>query len=238
MTYSKRFDGRKFEELRPMEAKVGVIKRAVGSAMFKSGNTIALAAVYGPRSMFPKFLQDPERGVLRCHYNMMPFSTGERVRPGGSRRSKELSMVIEKALSTVVDLAEFPNAVVDVFIEFPQTDSGTRCAGICAAAMALADAGIPMRGLVSSVAVGKVGDKLVVDLTKEEEDFEEGAVDIATAFVPVEDKFTLLQLDGEISPQELKKCLALAKDACVAINDLQKQALKAKYEGEKVMDDE
>lgn len=238
MTYSKRFDGRKFEEMRPIEAKVGVIKRAIGSAMFKIGKTIALAAVYGPRSMFPRFLQDPEKGTLRCHYNMMPFSCGDRVRPGGGRRSKELSMVIEKAILPVIDLAEFPNAVVDVYIEFPQTDSGTRCAGIVAASMALADAGIPMRDLVSSVAVGKVGDKLVVDLTKDEEDFEEGAVDIATAYLPNADQFTLLQLDGEISKEELKKCLELAKKACTDISEVQKQALKAKYGEQKVMDDE
>ncbi|MBW3003415.1 exosome complex exonuclease Rrp41 [Candidatus Woesearchaeota archaeon] len=238
MAYTKRFDGRKFEEFRPIEAKVGVISRAIGSAMFKMGKTIALAAVYGPRSMYPRFLQNPEKGVLRCHYNMMPFSCGERVRPGGGRRSKELSMVIEKAILPVIDLAEFPNAVVDVFIEFPQTDSGTRCAGIVAASMALADAGIPMKELVSSVAVGKVGDKLVVDLTKDEEDYEEGAVDIATAYLPGSDKFTLLQLDGKISKEELRQCLELAKRACTTISEAQKEALKAKYESQKVVEDE
>ncbi|MEA3429983.1 MAG: exosome complex exonuclease Rrp41 [Nanoarchaeota archaeon] len=238
MSYAKRFDGRKFEEMRPMEAKVGVVKRAVGSAMFKIGNTIAIAAVYGPRTMFPRFLQNPEKGVLRCYYNMMPFSCGDRVRPGGGRRSKELSMVIQKAIAPIVDLHDFPNSVVDVFIEFPQTDSGTRCAGICAASMALADAGIPMKDLVSSIAVGKVGDALVTDLTKKEEDFEEGAVDIATAYLPNSDKFTLLQLDGEITPEELKKCLVLAKDSCKQISEIQKQALKAKYEAKKVVDNE
>lgn len=238
MSYNERFDKRDFAELRPMEAKVGVVKRAIGSAMFKIGNTVAIAAVYGPRSMYPRFLQNPEKGVLRCHYNMMPFSCGDRVRPGGGRRSKELSMVIEKAILPVVDLSEFPNAVVDVFIEFPQTDSGTRCAGICAASMALADAGIPLKDLPSSIAVGKVGDKLAVDLTKDEEDFEEGAVDIATAYLPNFDKFTLLQLDGNISKDELKQCLEMAKVANVEIANVMAEALKAKYETHKVIDDE
>ena len=49
MTYKKRFDGRDWNELRPIEAKAGVIKNADGSAYFKIGNTIAYAAVYGPR---------------------------------------------------------------------------------------------------------------------------------------------------------------------------------------------
>ena len=90
MTYDKRFDGRGFDEVRPMEAKAGVIKRAVGSGWFKIGKTEALAAVYGPRDLFPRFLKDPEKGLLRVKYNMMPFSSGtDRVRPGPSRRSKE-----------------------------------------------------------------------------------------------------------------------------------------------------
>ena len=57
MSYKKRLDGRTFEETRKMEAKAGVIPRADGSAYFKIGNTIAYAAVYGPRTLFPRFKQ-------------------------------------------------------------------------------------------------------------------------------------------------------------------------------------
>src|SRR5574342_554892 len=152
MSYTKRFDGRGFDELRPMSAKVGIIPRADGSAMFQIGKTVAICAVYGPRELHPKFLQNPETGILRINYNMMPFSGhGERVRPGGGRRSKEISMVIKNALLPVMDLKDCPNAVVDVFVELPQTDAGTRCAAICAASMALADAGIEMKDLVSAI---------------------------------------------------------------------------------------
>ena len=135
--FKKRNDGRGLNDLRKIEAKIGVIKRADGSAMFKIGNTIAIAAVYGPRSLYPKFLQNPHRAILRCNYNMMAFSgSGNRVRPGPSRRSKEINLITEKALFPALDLSEYPGAVVDVFVELIQTDSGTRCAGICAAAMA------------------------------------------------------------------------------------------------------
>ena len=154
MAYTKRVDGRKQKEIRPITAKAGVIKNADGSAYFKIGNTVAYAAVYGPRELHPKFMQDPSTGILRCNYNMMPFAgMGNRVKPGQNRRAKEISMVTEKALLPVVDLKEFPNAVVDVFIELPQTDAGSRCAGICAASIALAYAGIPMKDLVSAVSV-------------------------------------------------------------------------------------
>lgn len=231
MAYTKRLDGRKFDETRPIEAKVGVIKRADGSAMFKIGKTTAYAAVYGPRALYPKFLQNPQQGILRVSYNMMPFSgSGERVRPGGSRRSKEISMVTENSLSPIIDLSEFPNSVVDVFIELPQTDAGTRCAGICAASMALADAGIIMKDLVSSVAVGCIDGTIVADLSYDEESYDGRVADIPVAVLPSSGKITLLQMDGEVSKEEIIKAIELAKKVCMKINEIQKKALKERYE--------
>ena len=175
-------------------------------------------------------MRNPETGILRCHYNMMSFSgSGERVRPGPSRRSKEISLVTAKALATVLDLKPFPNAVVDVFVELIQTDAGTRCAGITAAAMALADAGFIMTDLVSAVSVGRVGDKVVVDLDKEEEDYEGGAADIPVAMTPRNQKVTLLQLDGELTPEELSEALKKAGGACQKIYEVQREALRARY---------
>lgn len=225
-------DKRKIEETRPIEAKVGIIPRAEGSAMFKIGHTTALAAVYGPRSVYPKFLANPKTGILRCNYNMMPFSgSGERIRPGSNRRSKEISFVIEHALHDVVDLTEFPNAVVDVFIELPQTDAGTRCAGICAAALALADAGIIMKEMVAGIAVGMVNGEPVVDLSKEEEDLP-GAVDIPIVVTSRTNKISLLQMDGVVDAKDLKKAIQLGIEACKKINKIQQQVLKAKYAGD------
>ena len=230
--YKKRFDGRKFDELRETEAKVGIIKRADGSAMFRIGKTVALASVFGPRELHPKFLQDPSKGILRCNYNMMAFSgSGERVKPGSSRRSREISKVTEGALMPVLDLVEFLGTVVDVFIEIIQSDAGTRCAGICAASMALADAGFPMKDLVSAVSVGRVDDKLVTDLDKKEEDHHEGegVADIAIAMMPRLGKLTLLQMDGIVVKDDLSKVLELAKQACKKIYEVQKNALLEKY---------
>ena len=234
MAYKKRFDGRKFDELRPMEAKAGVISNANGSAYFKIGNTVAYAAVYGPREMFPRFLQNPKKGVLRCYYNMMPFSgSGERIRPGGSRRSQEISMVMVNSLEPVVDLSAFPNAVVDVFIELPQTDAGTRCAAISAASIALADAGIPMKDMVSSVAMGCVDGSVVTDLNYNEEAYEDGPVsDIPIAMIHNTKESSLLQMDGEISKDKLMQAIEMAKVATEKVYQLQIKALKEKFSQE------
>ena len=231
MAYKKRVDGRAPDEPREMEAKAGVISRADGSAYFKIGNTMAYAAVYGPRELHPRFKQDPARGVLRCHYNMMPFSgSGERVRPGRNRRSQEISMVTEKALRPVVKLEDFPNAVVDVFIEFPQTDAGSRCAGITAASIALADAGLTMKDLVAAVSVGRVGDAILVDLNYAEESYpDEEVADIPVAMVPSTGEITLLQMDGKISHEMLMKALEMGKGAIQRIYKVQQDALREKY---------
>lgn len=233
MAYTKRLDGRKFDELRPMEAKAGVVPNAQGSASFKCGKTWAIAAVYGPREIFPRFLANPKKGILRCHYAMMPFSgSGERIRPGKSRRAQEISMVMEQALAPVVDLSAFPNSVVDVFIELPQTDAGTRCAAISAASIALADAGIPMKDMISSVAVGEVDGAVVTDLNYNEEAYPAAVSDIPVAMLHNTKEISLLQMDGEISKESLLKALKLAKSATDKIYELQMKALKERFVSE------
>ena len=238
MVYKERIDGRKDDELRPMEAKVGVVPNADGSASFRIGKTWAIAAVYGPRELYPRFLQNPKKGVLRCNYTMMPFSgSGERIRPGRSRRAQEISMVMEQALRPVVDLSEFPNAVVDIFVELPQTDAGTRCAAITAASMALAHAGISMKDMVTSIAVGNVDDKIVADLNYKEEqiqEFDPNCKDAAVSDIPIammynSKEITLLQMDGEINKEDLMKSLELAKSVMGKIYKLQVEALKGAF---------
>jgi len=228
MAYTKRLDGRKFDEIREMEAKVGVVKNADGSAMFRFGDTIAIAAVYGPKPLHPQHLQNPEKGVLRCIYDMLSFSVPERKRPGPSRRSQEISKVTEWALSPVVDLESYPNSVIDVHIIVLQANASTRCAGINAAAIALAHAGVSMKELVSSVSIGKVDDKIVVDLCKEEEDYKEGegSTDIPFAFTK-SGEISLLQLDGKISPKKLKEAIKIGREACKKVYEVQKKALKS-----------
>ena len=223
----KRPDGRKVNELRPYEAKVGIIPNADGSAMYKSGDTIAIAAVYGPRKMHPQHSQNPEKGTLRCTYNMNSFSVSERIRPGPSRRSTEISKITEWALEPVVMLDDYPNQVIDVHINIIQADAGTRCAGINAAAMALAHAGIPMKEMVSSISVGKLDKTLVVDLNKAEEDYEEGEgpTDIPVS-VTHSGEITHLQLDGKISPAQLKEVVEMAREACKKVYEVQMKALK------------
>jgi len=223
----KRTDGRKNDELRKIEAEVGVVKNAEGSAKWKQGDTIVIAAVYGPKKMHPQHQQNPTRGQIRCNYTLGSFSVTERARPGRNRRSMEIDKIIEWAIEPVLLLEDFPNSVIDVHMQIIQADAGTRCAGINAAILALAHAGIPMKNMVSSVAAGKLDKQLVIDLTKEEEDFKdgEGSTDIPITMTP-DGEITHIQLDGKITSKELKEVIRLTEKACEKIYEIQKKTLK------------
>jgi len=227
MVDGKRLDGRGPEELRPLKIQAGVLKRADGSAYIEMGNNKVLAAVYGPRELHPRHLQQPDTAVLRCKYNMAPFSVDDRKRPGPDRRSVEISKVIREAFEPVVFTKLYPRSGIDVFMEVLQADAGTRTAAINAAAVALADAGIPMRDLVSAVSVGKVEGTIVLDLIKEEDQY--GTTDMPVAMLPRKKVITLLQMDGHLTQDEFERALALAMRGCEQIYEAQKAALKAKY---------
>jgi exosome complex component RRP41 len=223
----KRLDGRLPEELRPVEMKLDVVSRANGSALVRFGNTVAIAAAYGPRELFPKFLQEPQTGILRVRYNMAPFSVDDRKSPGPDRRSVELSKVIRLALAPSVLLEDFPKTTVDVYIEVLQGDGSTRVTGINAASLALAAAGIPMKDLVAACSVGKIENTLIVDLNGKEDNNSES--DFAFAFMSGKEKITLMQMDGILTEEEIGKLVKSAADSCKKIYELQKKVLKEKY---------
>lgn len=219
----KRIDGRKFDELRPIKMEVGVLERADGSAYVEWGNNKVLAAVYGPRELHPKFLQDPTRAYIRYTYNMAPFSVDDRKRPGPDRRSVEISKISGEALESVILAERYPNTVIDVFIEILQADAGTRCVGLTAASLALADAGIPMKDLVASCAAGKVQGEIVLDLMKDEDNY--GECDLPVAVAPRKKEVVLLQMDGKLTREEFDKALDLAVDGAMQVYEMQKEAL-------------
>jgi exosome complex component RRP41 len=223
----KRLDGRGLEDLRPIKIEVGVLKRADGSCYFELGNNKAIAAVYGPREMHPRHFQDAKMARVTYRYNMAPFSVDERKRPGPDRRSVEISKVSREALDPVIIKEYYPKTAIDVYVELLQSDAGTRTAGINAASVALAAAGIPMRDLVSSVAVGKIEGQVALDLNAAEDNY--GEADMPMAMVARTDTLTMLQMDGRFTKDELKRGLALAKTACHQIYELQRQALIEKY---------
>ncbi len=229
-----RIDGRRLEELRPLKIEIGVLDKSDGSAYVELGKTKIFAAVFGPREVHPKHLALPDRAILNCRYHMTSFSVDERKPLGMTRREIELSKVIREALESVVFLEEFPRTSIDVYVEVIQADGGTRTAGLTAASLALAEAGIPMADLVAAVAVGKVEGHLVLDLCDIEDKY--GEADMPIAMAPRLNSIVLLQLNGRLTKEEFRKALELAKKGIMEIYQKQRDALRKKYSEASLME--
>ena len=224
----KRSDGRGPEDIRPIKIEAGVLHRADGSCYLEWGGNKVLVAVYGPREAIPRHTQNPLRAVVKARYNMAAFSVEDRKRPGPDRRSREISKVISEALEKVILTEQFPRASIDVNIEVLDAEAGTRCAGLTAAGVALADAGIPMTDIPVSCAAGKIAGHVAVDLGKEEDNC--GDADLPVAISPRTGEILLLQMDGHLTLEEFNKAFDLAVKGCHTVSEIQKKAILDKYQ--------
>ncbi len=222
-----RLDGRRADEIRPMKIEIGVLSRADGSCYLEWGKNKVLVGVFGPREVHPRRTQRADTAVIRYKYNMASFSVEDRARPGPSRRSIEISKVSREAFEPVIMTELFPKTAIDIFVEVLQADAGTRTAAINASSVALADAGIPMKGLITSCAFGKVDGQIVLDLNKEEDNY--GEADFPVAMTQ-DGEITLLQMDGHLTPEEIKKGLELVRKGCKEILEIQQAVLRKKFE--------
>lgn len=223
----KRHDGRDAAEIRPIHIEAGVLDRADGSAYLEWGKNKIMAAVYGPREYNPRRFQDATKCVIRSRYNMAAFSVSDRKRPGPDRRSQEISKVISDAFENVVLTEKYPRGVIDVHMEILQADAGTRCAALAAATVALADAGIPMKGLVAACAAGKAGGNVITDLDQPEDNF--GEADLPVAINMTTGDIVLLQMDGHLTDKEFDQALDLAKAGCEQVYEAQRDALLRRF---------
>lgn len=233
----KRMDGRRPEDLRKVTIEAGVLHRADGSCYLEWGGNKVIAAVYGPREAIPRHTQNPLKAIINARYNMAAFSVDDRKRPGPDRRSREISKVISEALEKVVITDYYPRAAIDVNIEVLNAEAGTRCAGLTAAGVALADAGIPLKDIPVACAAGKIGAEekdgkfiggwVVNDLGKEEDNF--GNADLPVAISPRTNEILLLQMDGHLTFEEFERALDLAIKGCHDVSKIQKEALMKRY---------
>ncbi|ELR25324.1 exosome complex exonuclease rrp41, putative [Acanthamoeba castellanii str. Neff] len=115
-----RMDGRRPGELRRIEAKMGVVSKADGSALFRQGNTQVLATIYGPK----------EAG----------FASGERKSKKTDKKTVELGMLIRQTFESVVMTALYPRSQIDIYVQVLQSDGGALSAAINATTLAMIDA--------------------------------------------------------------------------------------------------
>ncbi|OEL28831.1 Exosome complex component RRP41-like protein [Dichanthelium oligosanthes] len=221
-----RVDGRRPNEMRQLKGEVGVVARADGSALFEMGNTRVIAAVYGPREVnSPTLISavqnkgqqvNSKEALVRCEYRMAEFSTGDRRRkPKGDRRSTEISLVIRQTMEASILTDLMPRSQIDIFVQVLQADGGTRSACINAATLALANAGIPMRDIVTSCSAGYLCSTPLLDLNYLEDSA--GGPDVTVGILAKMDKVTLLQMDAKLPMDTFENVMGLAIEGCKAI---------------------
>ncbi|MDD2566080.1 MAG: polyribonucleotide nucleotidyltransferase [Candidatus Gracilibacteria bacterium] len=217
-----RLDGRKTDQVRPVRGEFGILPRVHGSALFQRGITQALtiATLGGPGDMQlvdDMFEQTSKRYIH--HYNFPPFSVGE-TKPlrGPTRRDIGHGRLAEKALEPVLpSLEEFPYFIRCVS-EITTCNGSSSMASVCGSSMSLMDAGVPIKNIVSGVAMGMIYDEesgkyeILSDI-QAQEDFL-GDMDFKVAGTSA--GFTALQMDCKIkglSMEVVGKVLTQSKEA-------------------------
>ncbi|MEI6831402.1 MAG: polyribonucleotide nucleotidyltransferase [Candidatus Omnitrophota bacterium] len=229
-----RIDGRSFTQIRPISCEVSVLPRTHGSSLFTRGQTQSLAITTlgtGQDEQLVEALEGEKKKSFMLHYNFPSFSVGE-TKPvrGPGRREIGHGALAEKSLLAVMPSKEKFPYTIRVVSEILESNGSSSMASVCAATLALMDAGVPIKQAVGGVALGLVkdGEKEVIltDIAGLEDHF--GDMDFKVA--GTRDGVTAVQLDLKIdgiSLDLLKKCLAQSKEGRFFILDKMNSALTA-----------
>lgn len=164
----KRADGRKLEEIRPIEIEVGLLPRTHGSAMFKRGQTQVLTVTTLGSPSLEQLIESMEGEETKRyihHYYMPPFSLGDTGRIGWpSRREVGHGALAERALLGLIPTEEKFPYTIRVVSEVMSSNGSTSMAAVCGSTLSLMDAGVPIKAPVAGIAMGliKEGEKQVI----------------------------------------------------------------------------
>ncbi|KAG0471333.1 hypothetical protein HPP92_015879 [Vanilla planifolia] len=215
-----RLDGRHFHQCRPAFLKTGVGNAASGSAYAEFGSTKVIVSVFGPRES-KKAMMFCDFGRLNCHVSYTNFSTPTR---GQGFESKQYSSILHKALEGAIILESFPKTTVDVFALVLESGGSDLPIIISCASLALADAGIMMYDVVSSVSLSCFGKNLVIDPSSEEEACQDGS--LMVTYMPSRNEITQFTLTGEWSTAKMNEAMELCLDACSKLAEIMRSCLK------------
>jgi len=230
-------EGRRSDQLRPVEILVDYLEQPMGSVLYSQGKTKVLCTASLDEGV-PRWMRDQGRGWLTAEYSMLPASTGERTQREASAgkqkgRTVEIQRLIGRALRAVLDFEALGERTLWVDCDVLQADGGTRCASISgawvAAARALGKAGLS-RALpesVAAVSLGIVGGELLLDLDYVEDSGAE--VDLNVVMTGAE-RLVEVQATAERAPfdrAQLDELLDLGAQGIAEIRAAQEAALDA-----------
>lgn len=238
-----RIDGRKPDELRPVNIATGYQKTAEGSTLIEVGNTRVLCAATVDNTV-PQWLRGTGKGWVTAEYSMLPRATITRTqrevnkgRPSG--RTLEIQRLIGRALRSVIDMSLLGERTIILDCDVIQADGGTRTAAITGAYVALVtalriyrEAGElrqwPVRDYVAATSVGVVGGQMLLDLCYEEDSSADVDMNLvltgAGRFVEVQATAEKAAFDDT----QLNGLIALGRSGMTRLFEVQKAALESR----------
>ncbi|MFK7761551.1 MAG: polyribonucleotide nucleotidyltransferase [Candidatus Midichloriaceae bacterium] len=216
-----RIDGRNLEEIRKIDCEIGLLPQTHGSSLFTRGETQSLSIVT-LGSLQDSQLRDDITGTsnerFMLHYNFPPYSVGEvgMLRPPGRREIGHGKLAL-KAVAPILPKDEKFPYTVRVVSEITESNGSSSMATVCAATLALMDAGVPIKTPVAGIAMGLILEKdrhaILSDIIGDEDAL--GDMDFKVA--STKDGITALQMDikvNGITIEIMKKAISQAKDGC------------------------
>ncbi|KAG1662990.1 hypothetical protein FOA52_000561 [Chlamydomonas sp. UWO 241] len=219
---SGRSDGRGPEEFRSMFINTGAVPQAKGSAYVEFAATKVMAGVYGPRQAERKF-GFSETGRLTVDVRLCAWDAERLGRDAQRALERSMSEAVQTALAASVQLDKIPKSTVDVFVMVLQSGGSDLAVAVTAASVALADAGIELYDLVPACKVVKVGGRLWLDPSGQEEAQREG--DALMALLPASSEITQLAMAGRWGKADTREALELCMGACVQLRGAMRDAL-------------
>lgn len=220
-------DGRRVDEIRPLDAEVDFLPKVHGSGLFTRGQTQALSVLtLAPmgETQIVDGLDDEYKKRFMHHYNFPQYSVGETGRYGApGRREIGHGALGERALEQVLpSLEEFPYAI-RLVAEVLESNGSSSQASICAGTLALMAGGVPIKAPVAGIAMGLISDGQNYTILTDIQGLEDHFGDMDFKVAGTREGITALQMDIKIegiTPQILEEALAQAKKARFEILDV------------------
>ncbi|HEY5565244.1 MAG TPA: polyribonucleotide nucleotidyltransferase [Rhodothermia bacterium] len=234
---SKRLDGRRLDEIRPIWSEVAYLPRVHGSAIFTRGETQVLASVTLGSSRDVQAIDqvfDNKDKRFFLHYNFPPFCTGE-AKPirGVSRREVGHGYLAERALKGVMPAAEDFPYTVRLVSEVLESNGSSSMATVCAGTLALMDAGVPIKKAVAGIAMGLIAEDGKTAVLSDILGTEDHLGDMDFKVTGTADGITACQMDIKIdglSFEILRKALLQARDGRLHILSKMNETLSTSRE--------
>ena len=219
-----RRDGRCLDQLRPVYLTVGSVTQAAGSAFIELDGTKVLCAVHEPSASSQDLRQYSATGTMRCDFKFAPFcETGPRREMRHGDDEKDLSRMVEQALSRAVRFELYPKSVINVHVLVLQAQGSVLAAAITCASVALVHAGIECFDLVASCEAARVGGHLLLDPSGEE--FAAADSRMTLAYMPNADQVTHVTQSGRLQGAQSTDMIDMCVGGCRMLFQIMRKGL-------------